>query len=311
MRNQRKDYLLTGKKLFLSVTFIVLCMVLLPVQTVHAKWVKTSNGKYRYTTNASGTKYYKKTWAKIKGKYYYFDKKGYRKTGWLTYKGNRYYLNKKGVRVTGFKTIKGKKYFFSKKGIMIKGFVKSKGNYYYADDKGVIQKGLKQINQYIYYFDNSGKRVSGANIVLGNMTYYFANNGTLQYTGTQQEQAVKVINVKRMLNGFEPLFYQADNNLSKASMVRAKELSTLASHTRPDGSHYSSVLKVDYPVVTYWSGECVSWGKVKSGIEVANNWLSDKNYNVLMQEKANAIGIGSFVDENGKEYWVTLVVQTP
>lgn len=288
-----------------------LLMMLMPTHTAYAKWVKAPNGKYRYTTNSSGSKYYKKTWAKIKGKYYYFDKKGYRKTGWLNYKGNRYYLNKKGVRVTGFKTIKGKKYFFSKKGVMIKGFIKSNGNYYYADNKGVIQKGLKQINQHIYYFDNSGKRVSGANIVLGNMTYYFANNGTLQYTGTQYEQAIKVINVKRMLKGYQPLSYQANNNLSNAALLRAKELSSLSSHTRPNGTHYSSVLKVDYPVATYWSAECISWGKTKPGTVVANNWLSDKNYNVLMQEKANAIGIGSFVDKNGKEYWVTLVVQTP
>ncbi len=309
MNRERQCTIFKNKKMWLIAICLLCVMVIMPSITAEAKWVKVGKNKYRYTTNTSGTKYYKKKWAKINGKYYYFDKNGYRKTGWLTYRGKKYYLNKKGVRVTGFKTIKKKKYFFSKKGVMITGWIKSKGNYYYANSKGVIQKGLKKINGQVYYFDTNGKRVSGAHVVLGNMTYYFANNGTLQYTGTEQEKAAKYINIQRLLKGYAALTYYTNCNLSSAAYTRAKEISVNASHTRPNGTHYSTILTVDYPVSVYWSGECVSWGKKKTGDVVAANWMSNKNYEVLMQEEANAISIGTYIDANGKEYWTALVVQ--
>lgn len=309
MRKTSVNNLLKSKKMWI-LTICFLCVILLaPSVTAEAKWVKVAKNKYRYTTNAAGTKYYKNKWVKIKGKYYYFDKKGYRKTGWLTYKGNKYYMNKKGVRVTGFKTIKKRKYYFSKKGVMIKGWLKSKGNYYYADSKGVIQKGLKQIDNHVYYFDTSGKRVSGAHIVLGNMTYYFANNGTLQYSGTEVEKVAKYINIQRMLKGYDSLTYYTNCNLSSAAYTRAQELSVMASHTRPNGTDYSTILSVDYPVSVYWSGECVSWGKKKTGDVVAMNWLSNNNYQILMQKEADGISIGTYTDSSGKEYWTALVIQ--
>lgn len=299
------------KKTIWLLTLCLMCVFLLfPSISAEAKWVKVGKNKYRYTTNASGTKYYKNKWVKIKGKYYYFNKKGYRKTGWLTYKGKKYYLNSKGVRVTGMKTISKKKYYFSKKGVMITGWIKYKNNYYYADDKGIIQTGLRQINNQVYFFDSNGKRVAGAHIVLGNMTYYFANNGTIQYTGTEVEKAAKYINVQRMLNGYDPLTYYTNCNLSAAAYARAKELSVQASHTRPDGTLYSTILTVDYPVSIYWSGECVSWGKPKTGDIVAYNWLSGSNASVLLEKEANGISIGTYTDEAGKEYWTALVVQT-
>ena len=49
-----------------------------------------TNGQKRPAV--SGENYYVK---KIKGKYYYFDKKGLRKSGWMNYKGHRYYFDKK------------------------------------------------------------------------------------------------------------------------------------------------------------------------------------------------------------------------
>lgn len=304
-----KEKSVAKKSVWLLMLCFVCVLMLMPSITAKAEWVKVGKNKYRYTTNASGTEYYKKKWVKIDGKYYYFNKKGYRQTGWLTYKGKKYYLNKSGVRVTGMKTINKKKYYFSKKGVMVTGWIKYKGNYYYANDNGVIQTGLQQINNQVYYFDAKGKRVAGAHIVLGNMTYHFANNGTLQYTGTEVEKAAKCINVQRILSGYEPLAYYINCNLSSAAFARAKELSVNASHIRPDGTDYSTILSVDYPVSIYWSGECVSWGTTKTGDAVAYNWLSNSNANVLLQKEANGISIGTYTDENGKEYWVALVVQ--
>lgn len=310
MRKECLEELMKRRGMWLVTLCLLSVMILVPSVTVQAKWVKLSNGQYRYTTNSSGTKYHKNKWVKINGKYYYFNKKGYRKTGWLTYRGKKYYLDKQGVRVTGLETISKKKYYFSKKGVMITGWIKYKNNYYYANKKGVIQTGIKLINNRVYYFDRNGKRVSGAHIVLGNMTYYFAKNGVLQYTGTEIEKAAKYVNVKRMLKGLKPLTYYTDCNLAAAAAIRAQELSKNTSHTRPDGTSYSTILSVDYPVSVYWSGECVSWGTKKTGDVVAHNWMSNNNVKVLLQKEANGISIGTYEDEYGCEYWTALVVQT-
>lgn len=288
----------------------VLCaaLIMLPAVSAQAKWVKT-NGKYRYTINEAGTKYYKNRWVKIKGKYYYFDKNGYRKTGWFTNKGKKYYLDSKGVKSTGIKTIKKKKYYFSSKGVMITGWIKYKKNYYYADNNGVLKTGLAQIGDNIYYFDSNGRRVSNSSITFGSLVYYFAPNGTLQYNGTPEESAVKYINAIRMVNGYAPLEYYFNSSLSNAALQRAVELDTLASHTRPDGSFYTSVLEKDYPVPYYWSGECILWGKAKAGTAAAKSWLSDANADIFMQKKADAIGIAKYTNEEGCEYWTAIVIQ--
>ncbi|MBR1866709.1 MAG: hypothetical protein IJ801_09405 [Lachnospiraceae bacterium] len=287
---------------------LFLVMLLLPFRTAEAKWVKNEHG-YRYTKNVSGTQYYKNQWVKIKGKYYYFDKKGYRKTGWLKYNGKRYYLNKSGVRVTGFQTIQKKKYYFTKKGVMVTGWLKYRNQYYYLDNSGVVQTGLQAIGQNIYYFDGEGKRISGANIVLGNLSYYFSGNGTLQYTGTEEEQAAKYINIRRLLKGYDPLTYQTYSNLSLAASLRAQELAKNASHVRPDGTQYSTILIRDYPVSAHWSGECILWGRQKSGTAVADSWLADTNSSILLQPKADNISIGRYVDQQGCEYWAAIVIQ--
>ncbi len=54
-------------------------------------------------------------------------------TGWQTIKGKRYYFNKKGVKVTGLKKIDGEKYYFNKKGVMQTGLKKVKNKTYYFD----------------------------------------------------------------------------------------------------------------------------------------------------------------------------------
>lgn len=296
-----------SRKIFVMLGLLMLLLVCPVIQT-KAYWVQTEKG-YRYTTDNTGTRYYKNRWVRIDGKYYYFDKTGYRKTGWLTHNGKKYYLDKNGVRVTGFKKIKKKKYFFSKSGVMVTGWLKYQNHYYYLNKKGVLQTGMKKIGNYIFYFDGTGKRVSGANVVLGNMTYYFASNGVLKYTGTQEEQAVKYINARRMAKGYEPLKYYTDSNLSKAAALRVRELSDNTSHTRPDGTYYTTVLSKDYPVSVYWSGECISWGKGISGVDVAQGWLSDNNANVLMLKEADGISVKTYTDATGTQYWLALVIQ--
>lgn len=85
-----------GKTIIICIIILVLAFsVSMPAQ---AGWKTLPAGK-RYTTTKVKKGYYTRTWKKIKGKHYYFDKKGYVKTGWFKVSGKWYYANKKGQRV--------------------------------------------------------------------------------------------------------------------------------------------------------------------------------------------------------------------
>lgn len=112
-------------------------------------FVKEWDGwRYRF---ADGT-FLKKSWAKIHGNVFYFDKKGCLVTGWRKYRKSWYYLQKtgrrKGMLVTGWKTIGGKRYYFSKAtGARAFGWKKIGKYQYYFNKKGILQKG-KMVGDY-------------------------------------------------------------------------------------------------------------------------------------------------------------------
>lgn len=83
------------RKTFSIILLCSIICVLFPVATHAAqKGWETDGRVYRYRIHST---YVKNCVRKIKGKYYYFNKKGIRKYGWRTYKGKRYYFDKKQV----------------------------------------------------------------------------------------------------------------------------------------------------------------------------------------------------------------------
>lgn len=75
-----------------------------------------------------------------------------KKTGWQEIKGKRYYFNKKGAKVTGLKTINGQKYYFNKKGVMQTGLKKVKNKTYYFDrNSGYMVRVARYKNYLIAY----------------------------------------------------------------------------------------------------------------------------------------------------------------
>ena len=92
------------------------------------KWVK-QHGKVRFLSQDKT--YATKTWANIKGRYYYFDKNGFRRQGLFRYRnGKTYYLGKKGAMVTGWQKIRKHWYYFGKNGAMKKAsWIRTKTGY--------------------------------------------------------------------------------------------------------------------------------------------------------------------------------------
>lgn len=117
------------------------------------------------------------------------------------------------------------------------------------------------------------------------------------------EQVVKLVNAERAKEGLPALEMQTD--ITAAANVRAREIKQKFSHTRPDGSSFSSVLK-EQGVSFRGSGENIAWGQ-KSPEQVMNAWMNSDGHraNILNKNFKN-IGVGYYQDEQGVNYWVQL-----
>lgn len=120
---------------------------------------------------------------------------------------------------------------------------------------------------------------------------------------TAAEQVVALVNAERAKVGLSALTIDAD--VTAAANVRAKEIKQSFSHTRPDGSSFSSALK-EQGVSFRGSGENIAWGQ-KSPEQVMNGWMNSDGHraNILNKNYKN-IGVGYYQDENGVNYWVQL-----
>lgn len=125
--------------------------------------------------------------------------------------------------------------------------------------------------------------------------------------GSQDVSAAKkvadLVNQERAKAGLAPL--EVKVNLEAAAQVRAKEIEKSFSHTRPNGSSFSSVLAengVDYR----GSGENIAWGQ-RSPEEVMNGWMNSEGHRAnILNKNFKYIGVGYHVNSNGTGYWTQL-----
>ncbi len=125
-------------------------------------------------------------------------------------------------------------------------------------------------------------------------------------TGSQNSSAasevVRLTNIARTQNGYAAL--TEDSALSKAAAVRAREIASSFSHTRPSGSSFSSVLS-ENGVSSRRAGENIASGQ-KSASEVVNAWMNSSGHRAnILSSSYSRIGTAS-VNVNGTLYWVQL-----
>ena len=99
----------------------------------------------------------KKTWVKLDGNQYYFNKEGHAVDGLKTISNQKYYFVDR-IMQTGLQTIDGKEYYFSKK-------------------SGAMKKGWVEINKKRYYFGSKGYMLKGRWITVGGYQYYVHEDG--------------------------------------------------------------------------------------------------------------------------------------
>lgn len=117
---------------------------------------------------------------------------------------------------------------------------------------------------------------------------------------TYSEQVVKLVNKERAREGLKALTIKED--VTAAAQVRAKEIVTTFSHSRPDGRSCFTALK-EQGVSYRGAGENIAWGQ-KSPEAVVKGWMNSEGHKAnILNEKFTSIGVGYYQDSNGRNYW--------
>lgn len=115
-------------------------------------------------------------------------------------------------------------------------------------------------------------------------------------------EVISLVNAERAKYNLAPL--TTEKNLSAAALTRAKEIVQSFSHTRPDGTSFSTVLK-EHGISYRISGENIAWGQ-KTPQEVVRGWMNSKGHRAnILNERFTSIGVG-YHTENGRTYWTQL-----
>lgn len=127
--------------------------------------------------------------------------------------------------------------------------------------------------------------------------------GTGQENAGYVQQVVNLVNQERAKAGLSPV--TADASIEAAALVRAKETEISFSHTRPDGSSFSTAL-VQQGVRFYGAGENIAWGQ-KTPEQVMNGWMNSEGHRAnILNAKFTKIGVGYYQNASGTNYWTQL-----
>lgn len=121
------------------------------------------------------------------------------------------------------------------------------------------------------------------------------------------QEVIRLTNIERAKVGSAPLQYH--EGLEKAAMVRAKELDTLFSHTRPDGSD-SSTATAEFGVGGD-AGENIAMG-YDSPEAVMKGWLNSPGHRAALLSKGEThIGVGFYQNAYGTYFWTQNFAENP
>ena len=104
------------------------------------------------------------------------------------------------------------------------------------------------------------------------------------------------VNSERMRHGLQPL--RVDPQLTEAARIRAEEIARRFSHTRPDGTKWSTVSAAA-------KGENIARGH-GSAYRVMAAWMSSPGHRAnILRQSFGSIGVCA-LEVNGVMYWVQL-----
>lgn len=127
-------------------------------------------------------------------------------------------------------------------------------------------------------------------------------DGDSENDNSYASEVITLVNAERAKYNLAPL--TTEKNLSAAALTRAKEIVQSFSHTRPDGTSFSTVLK-EHGISYRISGENIAWGQ-RTPQEVVRGWMNSPGHRAnILNERFTSIGVGYHI-ENGRTYWTQL-----
>jgi len=116
-----------------------------------------------------------------------------------------------------------------------------------------------------------------------------------------EQQVIELVNRKRSDAGLDAL--QREESLMASCNIRAEELVTRFSHTRPDGSQWSTAITT----TDITRGENIAFGQ-SSAEDVMNAWMNSQGHREnILNVNYTHIGVGCY-KHNGILYWVQLFI---
>ena len=120
--------------------------------------------------------------------------------------------------------------------------------------------------------------------------------------GDYVSQVVALVNAERAKYGLSAL--KVDSRVQQAAQVRAKETVQSFSHTRPNGSSFSTAL-TEAGVSYTRSGENIAYGQ-STPQQVVQAWMNSSGHRAnILNENFTTIGVGYTVS-GGTAYWAQL-----
>ena len=133
---------------------------------------------------------------------------------------------------------------------------------------------------------------------------FLASTSTTALAITRDEAAIKIlklVNIERAKAGCKPL--KLSRELYRPASIRAKEITKLFSHTRPNGLPFSSTFYgIDYNIV----GENIAAGQTSCEM-VMKQWMDSPGHRAnILNKKYKYLGIGYIYNKNTryKHFWV-------
>ncbi|MCR5704069.1 MAG: CAP domain-containing protein, partial [Eubacterium sp.] len=155
----------------------------------------------------------------------------------------------------------------------------------------------------------TNKKTAKKNTQKETTTKVTEKNAQKETVGSEEQQyiekIVQLVNKERKSAGLNAV--QLDETLTKAAMTRAKETNISFSHTRPDGTSFSTVLS-QYKISYRGAGENIAWGQ-QSPDEVMRGWMNSSGHRAnILNKNFKKIGVGYYKVENGRKYWSQLFI---
>lgn len=116
-------------------------------------------------------------------------------------------------------------------------------------------------------------------------------------------EVVRLVNEERAKAGLRALTF--DSEIASAADIRAHEIETSFSHTRPDYRSFSSVLR-DNGIRYNGAGENIAWGQI-SPEQVMKGWMNSEGHRAnILNPKFTKIGVGHYKNSTGRNFWAQL-----